>query len=644
MFYLNRIKQQLPSGRKFFNLALAFICLFLLFPHMAEAATKQNPKPVLTAEQEPVYQKLAQWLYFQQDKLPQKSHKIIDFINNNPDWPKQQTLRQVAEDHLPQNMSDDDIIRWFRKNAPQNAEGLDRYLSALKRQNKLKEMRQALAKYWPNINLSTNGTKKLLQNYRNFVTVKTHRARIEYLLSRDYASQSQLILPYIDKDHQKLYTARIKLIKNSRGLDQAIANVPPHMKNDAGLIFNRLQWRRKHKKNDRAEEILLGAKPQNMGKQKKWWRERHILVRRAMERKDYKRAYQLAHKHWQTEGFSQVQAEWVSGFLALEFVNKPKEALQHFKNLQNNVTRPISLARAFYWQGRSHDVLGNAKKATQSYQSAAQYMPTYYGQIAFQKLKNNSYRPLMTTPKVSLKSRKNFNQNEMVNAIRILKLMGQADKTDVFFAKLMAKTDKPMEYVLLAELGQETKQYHHTVRSSKNLYYDHEILMMHYAYPNLEKMLPDHAPEAGLVHAIIRQESHFNIAAKSPAGARGLMQLMPATAGDMARKLNKGMSKKKLTEDARYNIALGSAYLNYLLDYYDGSYILTIAAYNAGPGRVNGWIKTFGDPRDKNIDQINWVEQIPIYETRNYVQRILEGLFMYHIIFDKQPKTLTAYK
>jgi soluble lytic murein transglycosylase len=142
---------------------------------------------------------------------------------------------------------------------------------------------------------------------------------------------------------------------------------------------------------------------------------------------------------------------------------------------------------------------------------------------------------------------------------------------------------------------------------------------------------------APLVHAIVKQESGFAPTAVSQVGAIGFMQLMPGTAKLVAKELGIAYNKDKLATDIHYNVRLGSFYIKKLITRFDGSEMLAIASYNAGPNAVQRWINEFYDPRkEQDVDKVvDWIELITYSETRNYVQRIMENLIVYKYLMSR---------
>ena len=589
----------------------------------------------------PLSAKIYYWLAYTKNHGDINFTRIAHFTNQNPDWPLQKTLRLNAEKNLNDSIKDEAITAWFKDRAPLTPDGMERYLDALINQNKNKQVNEIAASWWSNALLTPSQQSRFLKKYKNYIDERTHLIRFNYLIFKEHYTNARAIAKVIGRGYPALADARIAVAKNSPGVDAKIASVPPHLQGDPGLAYERLRWRRRNDKTIGALEILHNPPAAELiANPEAWWKERHIMARRMIEDKKYDSAYLLVSKHQQEEGLSFAQAEFLAGWLALRFLDKPWRAFEHFEALYHRVSSPISRARGAYWAGRASEDLGHPGIARQWYRVAARHQTTFYGQMAMAALSDEYKPPQQVQPRRILQKQNRFNRSEMVQVARILNKAGYRRETTAFLDALANKLEDPDDYILVADLAVELDHYHNAVRIAKKGL-KKNIFMMEHAYPTLLSRVKNIELEWALVHSIIRQESAFDFDAKSPAGARGLMQLMPATAKEVARK--KGISHKTswLTSKPDHNILLGSTYMQQMLDRFDGSYILAAAAYNAGPGRVGRWLDEIGDPRSGEIDIIDWAEMIPIYETRNYVQRVLEGVYVYRMkLRDLQQKDL----
>ena len=332
--------------------------------------------------------------------------------------------------------------------------------------------------------------------------------------------------------------------------------------------------------------------------------------------------------HRQASGTALADGEWFSGWLALRYLNDPKNALAHFELMKTNVATPISVARADYWAGRAEEALGEAAAAARDYGAAAKHFETFYGQLALAKIHPSAHLVLPPQPVVAGLDARAFTNRELVEVTQLLAEIGLPSRGDPFVRRMVDLARTPEDALLAMRLAKQNKSLAAEVQVSKKLMQGGMEVLAD-GYPVIGELGP-RTPEPSLTHAIIRQESMFDAGAVSPSGALGLMQLMPATARNVASKLKlKRFNTDTLTADPRSNVMLGASYLSELVDRFGGSYVLAIAAYNAGPGRVAGWLRDNGDPRPKLDDVIDWIEKIGVGETRNYVQRVMENLEIY---------------
>jgi soluble lytic murein transglycosylase len=312
--------------------------------------------------------------------------------------------------------------------------------------------------------------------------------------------------------------------------------------------------------------------------------------------------------------------------MALRFLHQPETAYGHFVRLYDGVKLPISVARGAYWAARAAEAMGNHQLAEAWYGTAAEQIATYYGQLAAAHIgapgASRIVEPHPHPAEIAA-----FDARALVKVTRELAEIDADEYVGPFMRDLSKHAQTPVEYALVARFAAEIHRPDLAVAVAKQASYAGVTLLTE-GYP-LEDVPRGGSIERPMILAMTRQESAFDLQAVSRAGARGLMQLMPATASHVAKTLQMPFSLTRLTTDVRYNLTLGREYFSGLLDDFSGSYVLAVAAYNAGPARVHEWIQNFGDPRAKNVDVIDWVEAIPVSETRNYVQRVLENLQIY---------------
>ena len=504
------------------------------------------------------------------------------------------------------------------------------------------------------LNGNFGGKKKERRFYKKFRKILSSDAnvkRMDRLLWQGRYWPARRMLWRVGKDFRALGFARLQLRFRRGNVDKAIERVPAHLKDNLGLAYERLRWRRKKRKYQSAVELLDAISkrmPKSIPYPEKWWGERAILTRRSLRKGSLRKgfitqAYRMANGAAYKKGSKYVETEWLAGWIALRFIKNYKAAEKHFTQMHARVKYPVSRARAAYWAGRAMEAMKEEKKALEWYRKAAKYPTKYYGQLALVKLpKKERKLAIPAEPKVSKKTIHKYAKNDMVRAVRILIELGRKNHIKPFIMSLYRSTDSPKWRAMTAALARIYDRPDIAIRVAKDSLRKDGRVLLDSGYPSLDPPPPirhgnNWSLEVPLVLSVIRQESAFNPTAKSQAGARGLMQLMPATASNVAKQIRIAYSKGRLTSDPNYNLKLGQTYLIGLLKEFKGSYVLALCAYNAGPHRAKKWIKEHGDPRDSDVDVIDWVEKIPFTETRNYVQRVMENLQVYRFRVAKTP-------
>ena len=569
-------------------------------------------------------------------------YDYMTFIQNNKDYPRISRIKYLAEQKLSTDkISPKKIINWFGVDEPLSGYGM-LVLGESFIQTGDNEKGIALIKRgWITAELSRASMKSLSKKYRKYLDSKDYINRADYLAWENKYWDLKRMLPYLPKDYQLLYTARQILMSKSYGVDQAIKNVPQKFKNDAGLNHDRLKWRRKRGRIDSSLEILSSIKNNKdyLVRPDKWWVERAIMTRALIYKNKYETAYKVASQHSLDKGSEFAEAEWLSGWIALSFLNDPILAVDHFNNFYQNVSYPISLARGAYWLGRSYEKIGDKRQSEDWYREATKYLTTYYGQLAFLKINPSQNFELEEQADVKDDYRKYFYNKELVKITHLLNELNKDKYTKNILRHLANDNIASGSEILAAELATNISRYDFAIQVSKLASYEKRFHNT-FNYPIIS--VPQYVngrkiPETAFILSLIRQESEFDMRANSHVGAQGLMQIMPYTAKLVAKQAKLPYSKSRLTSDPEYNINLGSHYIAGLILQYDGAYPFATAAYNAGPKRVKHWKKINKDPQKKQIDFVDWVELIPFKETRNYVQRVMENYNVYRYILEKKP-------
>jgi soluble lytic murein transglycosylase len=552
---------------------------------------------------------------------------IAEFVTSNPDWPSQTLLRERAEEVIS-TASDDEIGRWFARFPPVTAIGRLREADYLLAHGQTDRATEEIRAVWVSTDFNVFDEKLILQRYGHYLRPVDDVERLDRLAWDGKEEAVHRMLPRVDPGHRAEALARLALANVSKTAEKLVSKVPANLQKDPGFLFERMRWRRRKEMYDAAIDILDHA-PRDLVRPQLWWAEREMLARHALQDGNISLAYRLAARHGMTDGANFAEAEFLAGWISLRYLRDPKDAYTHFLHLYNEVSRPISLARGGYWAGRAAQELGYRELAASWYAGAAQYLTTYYGQLAAAQIGADGKSAVLEDPRPTAQETGAFGQKELVRIVRGLADAEAADFAKPFMLKLSDLAKTPGEHALIAALSGEISRPDLAVTVARRASYA-GVTLLALGYP-LTPIPSGGSAEGPLVLAIARQESGFDQNAVSSAGARGMLQLMPATAKRVAKDLQIPFSQQRLLGDPQYNLTLGRAYLEEMLDHYGGSYVLAVAAYNAGPARVSQWEHDMGDPRAKEVDVIDWVEGIPFRETRSYVQRVLENLQVYRL-------------
>ena len=593
------------------------------------------------------FKNLVTWLYLKQSGNQATFTDYQNFITKNSDYPRIGRLRYMAEHKIIlENSTPKSIINWFKDNEPLSGTGEIKLGEAYLKIGETELATNLIKSGWEEADLSKRDVRYYRKKFRKILTTQDHIKRADYLAWDNQYWDLKRMLPYLPKKEKLLYNARFILMTNSYGVDKAISDVPKELINDLGLQYNRLKWRTRRNRLEGSLEILRKFHgEETLVYPELWWKLRENITRDLIYEKKYSSAYEVSSNHHLKEGPEFADAEWISGWLALSFLNKTDLAINHFKNFYSNVGYPISLARGAFWLGLAHEKDNNLDLANKYFKEGSKFTNTYYGQLAYNKIKLGQDFKLSPEHKLSEGYEKEFNKNRIIRHVRLLKEMDRTKYSKDILKHLAKLNVEKGSEILAAKLSTEIGRFDYAIQISKQASYEKRFINM-FNYPvikipkeiNSKKM-----PAQELILAIIRQESEFDARANSHVGAQGLMQIMPGTAKLVARNLKTNYSKSLLKSDTSYNIKLGTYYFNSLLEDYDGVFPFAIGAYNAGPNRIKSWVKRYGDPNRGEINFIDWIELIRFKETRNYVQRVIENINVYKFTLNKDPIKIEGF-
>jgi peptidoglycan lytic transglycosylase len=536
------------------------------------------------------------------------------------------------------------VKAFFAQTPPATAVGLAALAAALAADKDLESARALAARLWVDYDIPAGQEAEILKRIGNLLTEADHKRRLDRLLFNDSrwagerSERSAAIkrgIARLSEPEKKKAEARLAVYLRSGNAHQLIAKLPQEaLAGEWGLAFHRAQALRRQNKDQEAWKILLAEPEATLAvRPDGWWEERRANAYAALRAGNPAMAYELVRNPGQLLANSHNDACFMAGWLALRHLNNPKQALAHFQALAQSADGPLSKARAHYWLGRTYEALGDRGKANESYLTASLQVDTFHGQLARLKLDPQATSLKIDPPVAPTREEiARFNGLDAVQAAVIL-LKAGVDRSMVrsFLIQLRAHMKTEAEVAMLAHLAESLGDTQAAVRIGK-YGVAQGFNVIYYAYPvhRLPAYTPlRRPPETAFVLAIARQESEFDMATFSGAGARGILQVMPVTARHVCHDYKLKCDIPRLMKDAAYNTMLGSAYISDRMDEFRGSYVLAIAGYNAGPGRAREWIREFGDPRDPGIDPIDWIHRIPIQETREYVQKVLSNIQIY---------------
>lgn len=579
----------------------------------------------------PLLDHVLAWLEYQHPGSGATFEQITQFVRANPTWPQIPTLTRRAEEAISAATPNDLLRAWFEAYPPSTAEGAMAYARALQAEGAGDKATELLRHAWVAFSFGPVQEREMLTHFADAIRPGDDVARLDRLLwDRQYdAATTQM--RRVDEGRKRLARARMALARESSRGEALATNVFEADRHDPGLVYELTRYRREHDHEDDAIALLKdpGA---DKGRPDLWWSERSALARYALEKGNITQAYQIASNHGAIEGQPYMEAEWLAGWIALRFLHDTQTAQEHFSRLYEHVVTPVGRGRGAYWTGRAYEEAGDVASAQHWYGLAAENVTSFYGQLAAARCGHDGLGALPSDPTPTTDDIANFQRDELARVARVLGEIGQTDLMRAFLLRLVEVSSSPGMRTQAAALAVEMDRPDIAItvahRSERE-----GIPLLASGYPIPPLSIADN-PERALVLGLVRQESGFHHEAVSSAGARGLMQLMPATAAKLARAINLVFKRKNalavaLTQNPGLNLKLGSAYLADLLNQFNGSYILAIAAYNAGPSRVEKWVREYGDPRTRDVDAVDWIESIPFAETRNYVQRVMEGVQVY---------------
>jgi soluble lytic murein transglycosylase len=604
---------------------------------LARKAKTADATTIQKAIVDPAAQKLLEWYILRHPDADAKFARYEAFIADNPNWPGMGLMRRRAEARLWQERSPASTVRSFTRDQPTSAKGRLALARAFLAEGDRDRAARWAREAWRSDELSERAEAEAFETFRELLTREDHLARMDKRLGAKDLAGAKRAAQRLGSDELSIVKACAAVKADAAKALDVLDEVATEARQDLGYALCRIHWMVRHDKLDEAAHLTLAASPQTMSLQDtdEWWRERRILARKLLDLGKFETAYQVASRAAPpaSENY-RADFHFMSGWIALRYLNDSARAGEHFAHVDEGSTNPIVLARANYWRGRVGEVIGDKDQMRASYEAAARHTTAYYGQLARAKLGLDEI--VLRAPVTHATGSTPVVSDEIVRAADILYAIGERDVVVSFAVDLAEQCHDPAMLGALGELTQRRNDARATLELGKTAL-ARGLAVDHYAFPTIG--IPPHNPigpeiERSIIYSVARTESAFDQRDKSPANAVGLMQVTPEAGRDTAKRFGVTYSWDRMVSDPVYNTQMGAAELSALLKEYGGSHIMTFAGYNAGRGRVREWVKLRGDPRSPAVDAVDWVERIPFSETRNYVQRVMENLHVYRARFN----------
>lgn len=629
------------------------------YAQSAQTAMLPMPQPVQPSD--PIASAVSEWRALSQSGSYSFS-SYASFLINHAGFPDANAMRKNAEKAIrPDGESGDQVIAFFRRYPPLSATASLRFAEALSARGFRDEARIAAHNAWVGGALAPEDESRVLTGFADAILPSDQDLRMDRLLWDRATTAAARQLMLVSPQRRAIFEARLAMLTKAPDAAEKSALVFDSARNDAGFLADRNWWQRNTAQLIASRELLaapraLMSPPRDPGK---WLDILYVTAKAASNDGQYALSYNIARQLTDTYPAGTVVSDrpyaerdtytdlaWLGGQAAMTQLGRPRDAIALFGLYANAAQSAQTRAKGFYWAGRAAEAAGQADLATQYYTSAGAYFDQFHGQLALERLgKPVAPPPIARKIEISAAERAGFENSSLVQAAKYLGAQGQWQEQTRFVRAIAAKATTDLDSILATELAQRINRPDLAVMIGRNARAAGLGDYLRTAFPQV-KVPDDIAGSWTMIHAIARQESQFDRQIVSHAGARGLMQLMPGTARETAPIAGLNYDPSALY-DTSYNVRLGSTYFGQMMDRYAGSYVLAVAAYNAGPGNVDRWLRTIGDPR-AGMDVLTWIERIPLSETRDYVQHVLENAVVYDLLNPrsaniKSPTPLSAY-
>ncbi len=583
---------------------------------------------------DPVAQKLVEWALLRDADSAVGFDRIAAFIQANPDWPSIRLLRRRAEARLWRERRDAGTVHRFLGEEPTSPAGRLALARAMMAEGDRAGAEREARAVWRAAEMPAELEAEARDTFHDALTGTDDAVRMDRRIGAKDFSAAMRAAKRLGQDRETIVKACAAAEANASKSAALLDAVPNGARGDLGYVLCRLHWLLGHDDVAAAAKLVAEVSSEDLKQQDtdEWWRERRVLARKLIDLGNARAAYQVASGAAPPANrYYRAEFHFLAGWIALRFLADPVTALKHFAHIDDAAADPIVLARAAYWRGRAAEAAGQAEEMHAQYLTAARYPTAYYGQLARARLGLGeiAQHPRPPGPVEGAPS-------ELLHAADILYSIHELDLVLSFASDLAESSGEVAELAGLGRLASRHNDAQAMLVIGKTAL-ARGLGMEGYAFPEIG--VPPYSPigakiDRCIVYSIVRTESAFDQRDASPANAVGLMQVTPEAGRDTAKRFGVRYDWSRLVSDPIYNTQMGAGEVTALLKEYGGSYIMTFAGYNAGRGRVRQWVAQHGDPRDPKVDAVDWVERIPLAETRNYVQRVMENLQVYGERFD----------
>jgi soluble lytic murein transglycosylase len=594
---------------------------------------------------------LDQWRTLRQSS----GYRFIDYANfliANPDWPDEARMRAWAEKAMQPGENATMVLAFFAADKPDTGNGWARLADAYASRGQMAQALDAARQAWASADLGTYDEQAIWNRYGNSFTRTDNDQRVDALLFAKRPTDAARFLSSASPERQAAFSARIAMQQNAPDADSRYAAVIGSVTRDAGVMMDRARWLRANNYGSAAQQLAardhqFAVRPADP---ERFYDMLILIANDAVQDRNWQTAYNIASQIDDVlpEGKSVADQPigirdnyttlaWMAGSVALDRMNRPASAVGMYDRYARAGRSLQVLTKGSYWAGRASLAAGRFQEANSYFQRAAAYPELFYGQLALERLGRSVSPPPAALPQyvTTQLQRTAFNSRRLVQAVRLLGQQGRSTEQALFVKALAQSLDNDTDRNLAVELGQQIGRQDMAVWTARMARVKGSMFYVKQAYPTLSASVSSNL--WSLAHGISRQESSFDPYAVSHAGARGMMQLMVGTAREQAGKIGVGFDSYRLISDPNYNVMLGSAYFQRMLNIWGGNVPLAVASYNAGSGNVGKWVRQYGDPRGQ-VDVLKWIEAIPYTETKAYVQRVIENSVVYDSIRSQQPQ------